>query len=155
MTDVLSAIFTDNIVERLRKSAADSPTADFRYRVVSLQRPNIAHSNLAPGQQRYFDTHERWNLWIQAAASAGLFERPHGSELRSRLTGVDPDGFRSALAECMTCWALSSELGLRMQPRPCGREGRVLEFAAEMPRCVVYFEVKSPRLRGSSAMGSR
>lgn len=154
MSDILSEIFTDRIVERLRKSAADSLDVDFRFRVLSLADTNIAYSNSAPEQQLYFRTRQRWNLWIAAAASAGLFEQPHGPELRSRLTGVDSNGFRSALAECMTCWALSSELGLQIQPRPCGRDGRILEFAADTPQGEVFFEVKSPRFRGSALFTS-
>ena len=154
MSVTLGDIYPDKIIERLRKSAADSPAAAFRFRVFSLPHANIARWNSSPQQQLYFETRKRWKLWIAAAASAGLFQPPHGSELRSRLTGIDSDGFRSALAECMACWALSSELGLRIQPRPCGRDGRILEFAAETAHGEVFFEVKSPRFRGAAVFAS-
>jgi hypothetical protein len=154
MSDSLSDIFSAKIIDRLRKAAADSLSADFRFRVLSLPHSDAGDWNSAPERQLYFETRQRWNLWIAAAVSAGLFRQPHGSELRSRLTGIDSDGFRSALAECMTCWALSSELGLRMQPRPCGRDGRILEFAADTPQGEVFFEVKSPRFRPSALFAS-
>jgi len=104
-------------------------------------------------QQLYQCTRERWNRWIGAANAAGLFRDPHGAELKSRLTGIDRDGFRSALAECMTCWALLSELGLHLQPRPSGRDGRVLEFAVQTREGEIGFEVKSPRLGSASLFG--
>jgi hypothetical protein len=53
----------------------------------------------------------------------------------------------------MTCWALSSELGLAVKPRPSGQNGCVLEFAVETSRGKLSFEVKSPRLCCSARLG--
>ncbi len=154
MSDALTGIFTDEIVGRLRKCAAMLPSAEFRYRVLSLPYAQNNRLDLAASdQQLYEQTRERWNRWIANAVSAGLFREPHGAELKSRLTGIDHNGFRSALAECMTCWALSSELGLQVQPRPSGRGGCVLEFAVQTSQGDISFEVKSPRLRRSTHFG--
>jgi hypothetical protein len=153
MSDALTHIFTDEILGRLRKCAASSPSAEFRYRTVSLLRPNNQRDSAECDLQVYEQARQRWNRWIANALSAGLFEAPHGAELKSRLTGIDHDGFRSALAECMTCWALSSELGLQVIPRPSGRGGCVLEFAVQTIQGEISFEVKSPRLRGSNHFG--
>jgi hypothetical protein len=100
-----------------------------------------------PWLGRCFMERERWNQWIGAAHASDLFEEPHGTELLNRLTGIDDDGFRSALAECMSCWALSHDLGLKIQPRPSGRERRILEFATPAGEGEICFEVKSPRLQ--------
>jgi hypothetical protein len=154
MSDVLRGIFTDEIVGKLQKCGATLPSAEFGYRVLSLPPAQNSGPGLAASdQQLYQQTRERWNRWIANAVSVGLFEEPHGAELKSRLTGIDHNGFRSALAECMTCWALSSELGLQVQPRPSGRGGCVLEFAVQTSQGDISFEVKSPRLRGSAHCG--
>jgi hypothetical protein len=154
MSDVLRDIFTDEIVERLGKCGANLPSAEFRRRVLSLpDEPIGQHHPAACERQLYESVRERWKRWIASAISAGLFQGSHGAELRNRLTGIDDDGFRSALAECMTCWALSSELGLQVQPRPSGRRGRVLEFAVRTSQGEIDFEVKSPRLRSSTHFG--
>jgi hypothetical protein len=147
MADVLDNIFTDQAVRRLQKHALNSPRAGFRYRVLSLgedTRPFTPDPDVF-GDGPFLEVRRRWNRWIAAGVSCGLLDQPHGAELRSRLTGIDDDGFRSALAECMVCWALTNELGLQMRPRPAGRDQRVLEFAATTFEGEVNFEVKSPR----------
>ncbi len=154
MSDALSSIFTEEILGRLRKYAATSTLAAFRLRVIA---PPAGLNQ--PGQTEYdhdfyAETRERWNRWIHLAISAGMFKEPYGAELKSRLTGIDHDGFRSALAECMTCWALSSELGLQVRPRPSGQAGRVLEFAVQTNQGDISFEVKSPRLGMSSYLAA-
>ncbi len=123
-----------------------SPSAEFRWRVLSSafgpgDRPDA-------GGNVYKLKRERWARWVASAVSAGMFEEPYGTELKSRLTGIDEDGFRSALAECMTCWAFSSELQLQLVPRPSGRGGRVLEFGIRRQEGDVGLEVKSPRFPG-------
>jgi hypothetical protein len=154
MSDVLTDIFTDEIVGRLRKYATNSPSAEFRCRVFSLQHMPINFQNSAGYEQQLYETRKRWSRWIARAISAGMFEEPHGTELKSRLTGTDSDGFRSALAECMTCWALSSELGLRVLPRPSGQGRCMLEFAVQTRQGEISFEVKSPRSHGSTHPGA-
>jgi hypothetical protein len=147
MTDVLANFFTDQVVRRLEKHALNSPRAEFRYRVLSLGHRNCsttADADLSSWES-VRGVRRRWNRWIAAGISAGLFEEPYGAELRSRLIGIDDDGFRSALAECMVCWALTSDLDLQVRTRPPGREHRVLEFAAHTFDGEVNFEVKSPR----------
>src|SRR5215831_10963983 len=100
MSDLLRDIFTDEILARLLKSAGNSPAAAFRYLVFSQHHSiNLQDPDGTAGI--YPETRARWNRWIAAAISAGLFNEPYGAELHSRLTGIDDDGFRSALAECM------------------------------------------------------
>ena len=86
-----------------------------------------------------------WQRWLHAASSCGLFVGKDGNDLLSRLRGRDDNGFRSALAECMVCWAFSDDLGLRISPRPQGRDGSVLEFLVQAPSQEMNVEVKSPR----------
>jgi hypothetical protein len=98
MTDVLANFFTDQVVRRLEKHALNSPRAEFRYRVLSLGHRNCsttADADLSSWES-VRGVRRRWNRWIAAGISAGLFEEPYGAELRSRLIGIDDDGFRSA-----------------------------------------------------------
>lgn len=151
MSEALTSIFTPEIFGRLQKSAANSRSAEFRLRILSPCPSNDLANSPAYDQVLCEQTRERWSRWIASAHSVGMFEEPHGPELKSRLTGIDNDGFRSALAECMTCWALSSELGLPIVPRPSGQRGRVLEFAIQTGHGEISLEVKAPRLGGRAS----
>ncbi|MBV8772363.1 MAG: hypothetical protein JO166_08555, partial [Deltaproteobacteria bacterium] len=148
MSEALGSIFTHEIFGRLQKSAANSRSAEFRLQILSPCMSNRLENSPEHDQLLCEQIRERWNRWIASALSVGMFEEPHGAELKSRLTGIDDDGFRSALAECMTCWAFSSELGLPILPRPSGRGGRVLEFGIQTSHGEISLEVKAPRLRG-------
>ena len=153
MNDALGGIFTNETLARLRKSAFNSRSAEFRLQALSPYPSNYLAHPPAYDPPFFEQTRDRWRRWITNAVAAGMFEAPYGAELKSRLTGIDDDGFRSALAECMTCWALSSELGLAVVPRPTGQGERVLEFAAQTSQGEISLEVKSPRLRGPRPPG--
>ncbi|HJU12760.1 MAG TPA: hypothetical protein VJ728_17895, partial [Candidatus Binataceae bacterium] len=81
MSEVLSRIFTDEILARLRKCKHYSRSAEFRHRVI-CSLPPVGDS--AYTQQFYEQTRARWNRWVGAAISIGLFEDPYGAELKAR-----------------------------------------------------------------------
>jgi hypothetical protein len=153
MPDAITGIFTDEILRRLRKAAVNSRLAEFRLQILSPHASKYLANSPLHDQPFYEQKRERWSQWIATALSFGMFEEAHGAELKSRLTGIDDDGFRSALAECMTCWAFSTQPGSSVLPRPSGQGARVLEFAIQTSYGEVGLEVKSPRLRGSLPLG--
>lgn len=153
--DSFARIFTPDIVAKMRMRMANSPDAEFRYKVVSLpqrspdeeadwRNPDFVALELLREKQK------KWRLWISAAWNTGFFQAPYGIDLRHRLTGKDDDGFRSALAECMACWAVSEDLRAMVRPRPNGRDSRLLELSAETESGEIHIEVKSPRIEDSN-----
>src|SRR6185437_6262407 len=51
-----------------------------------------------------------WHTYLYSAFACGMFEGVRGAELRSRLIGRDAANFRSAMAECLTCWFLAGKM---------------------------------------------
>ncbi len=134
----------------MRVRAVNTRNADFRYRVVSV--PQRMADKEVDWHSRDFELEflrekqRKWREWIGVAWNSGFFQEPYGGDLRSRLAGKDDDGFRSALGECMACWALSQDLRMSVSPRPKGRDACVLELSVETERGEIHVEVKSPRL---------
>jgi hypothetical protein len=83
-------------------------------------------------------------VYLLAAFACGLFEDPHGADLRARLTGSDDENFRSAMSECLAAWYLAGRLRLRVEPRPEGRPGHPLEFVIKLSSGDINVEVKAP-----------
>jgi len=99
---------------------------------------NVSH-------QRYHRAQKgAWEAYLSAAFALGLFEQPHGEDLRARLTGDDDDAFRAAMAECMVGWVLAGKLKLNVTPRPEGRRGHPLEYLIHDKSGGIRVEVKSP-----------
>jgi len=133
-------IFSDEVLARLSRGSPRSPGLEFRLAVIEGQ-------NSGCDMKR-----DLWTAWIECARSSGLFDRVQGAELIARLTSANDDNFRSALSEYMACYFLVEDLGLRVVPRPFGRNKRVLEFRFDCDSdAILYFEVKSPRSEKSFA----
>jgi len=136
----LWAIFTPKVIDALRRIENPSDFLDFRLRVLAAGGPSSA---TWPGQSlRAYKS--AWEVYLFAAFACGLFEDPHGADLRARLTGSDDENFRSAMSECLVAWYLAGRLRLRIQPRPEGRAGHPLEFVIKLPDGDINVEVKAP-----------
>ncbi|HEX7900365.1 MAG TPA: hypothetical protein VF950_21535 [Planctomycetota bacterium] len=67
-----------------------------------------------------------------------------GKELRARLCDRDEDNFRSALAECLTCWYLAGKRKLPINPLAPGRGEKHLEMVVFDRDQSIGVEVKAP-----------
>jgi hypothetical protein len=74
----LWAIFTPKVIDTLRRIENPSSFLDFRLRVLAAGGPNSA---TWPGQSlRAYKS--AWEVYLFAAFACGLFEDPHGADLR-------------------------------------------------------------------------
>lgn len=87
-----------------------------------------------------------WETYLAAALICGLMDGERGLDLRQRLTGVDDDNFRGAMAECMTCWFLAGKLQLHVRPSAVGRPGKAPDFSIVTDREAIPVEVKAPHV---------
>jgi hypothetical protein len=85
-----------------------------------------------------------WSAYLEAAKACGLLAGQSGTDLIARLTSVDDDQFRSAMAECQAAWYLSSKLGLEVSARPTGKGASELELLVKLTDGDINVEVKSP-----------
>lgn len=138
-------IFTPGVISRLASHRSDSAEIKFRFYVLNSSNLRPSSPTEALILTRLARKRALWDRWVDVASRGGLFAGNEGTDLRKRLTGVDDNGFRSAIAECMVSWAFSKDLGLGISPRPAGRDGRVLEFLVRTSSQELHVEVKSPR----------
>jgi hypothetical protein len=133
-------VFTPEVISRLSRYSPGSSSLGFRISV------------LDGGTNDSERKRALWSDWLECARSSGLLYLESRDELVARLTGVNDDNFRSALAECMACFFLVRDLGICIEAHPIGRNRRVLEFAAHCGAgTLLNFEVKSPRSTKSFA----
>ncbi len=135
--DPLRVLFTDDLIERL-KSAPRTDSLTYRVAVITLVQPAGLHVPWLGAQT------SAWTAYLDAAIACGLLADPYGMDLTTRLTHVDDDQFRSAMAECQAAWYLSKKLGLDVSARPLGRGASELELLVRLPDGDVHVEVKSP-----------
>jgi hypothetical protein len=136
----LWAIFTPQVIDTLRRVHNPSDLLVARLRVLAAGGFN---SSTWPGRA-YRAYKSAWEVYLFAAFACGLFEDPHGADLRARLTGSDDENFRSAVSECLAAWYLAGRLKLPIQSRPEGRPGHPLEFVIKLPAGAINVEVKAP-----------
>ncbi len=144
-SDASRAVFTADVLARLRKSPSPSVALIHRISVLIASGPYPSDPWVASTIRQLRARRAAWDTYLGAAFACGLFEGPHGSDLTSRLTGEDDDGFRSAIAECLACWLLAGPLRLPVKPRPSGQGRSVLELLVECPDGEAFIEVKAPR----------
>jgi len=85
-----------------------------------------------------------WEAYLEASFACGMFEGDRGADLRKRLIGIDDDGFRSAMAECMTCWFLAGRMRMSVNGIAEGRGRKMLDMRVVLPDCEAGVEVKAP-----------
>jgi hypothetical protein len=110
-SEPLWAIFTPDVIRQL--SLVGKPSRD-----LELRRQVLAAGGLnshAPRGQALRARKAAREVYLFAAFACGLLEDPHGADLRSRLTGVDDDNFRSAMSECLAAWYLAGKRKLPVE----------------------------------------
>ncbi len=139
-SEPLWAIFTPDVIRQL--SLVGKPSRDLEFRLQVLAAGGLNSHD--PRGQALRAWKAAWEVYLFAAFASGLFEDPHGADLRSRLTGVDDDNFRSAMSECLAAWYLAGKRKLPVEARPEGRSGHLLEFVLKLSDGDINVEVKAP-----------
>ena len=132
-------IFTPDVIRQL--SLVGKPSRDLEFRLVLAAGGLNSQTSRGQALRAY---KAAWEVYLFAAFACGLFEDPHGADLRSRLTGVDDDNFRSAMSECLAAWYLAGKRKLPVEARPEGRPGHPLEFVLKLSDGDINVEVKAP-----------
>lgn len=123
------------VVKRPTPSPWDSDGVPIRERhlVVACSGPNPSLARWA--------RHLAWREYLGAAARSGLLKSP---DLVARLTGVDDDGFRSALAECFAAWFFSVRRRMVVRPNPASKQTKNFDLSIQDGPVLVNAEVKAP-----------
>jgi hypothetical protein len=152
-SDPLRAVFSRDIVERLRNTS--NPSKQLLHRIAILEASGPPPSDPRRARTlRYLRARKAaWDTYLYAAFACGFFEGEHGLDLQARLRGRDDDVFRAAMAECLACWFFAGRLKLRVEPRPLGRKGKTLDLLVKLPEGSITVEVKAP-YKESPASGS-
>ena len=85
-----------------------------------------------------------WDTYLYTAYACGMFTSQRGDDVLARLRSTDADAFRSAMAECMTCWLLAGKLRFPVDTIAYGRKKKELDLRALIDNKEVGVEVKAP-----------
>jgi len=138
--DLLDALFSREVLDRLGKRQNPSDELKYRLRVITATDPDGVDGGTRFTNRGLLAHRSSWEEYAEAMELAGFLD----DDIKGRLTGEDDDGFRSALSECMTCWFLSRRLGLTVSGRHEGRPGTAIDFGIERGGGRISVEVKSP-----------
>ena len=143
-SDTLRDVFATDVLRRWRAQAASSEDLRFRLRVLDASGP-CPTDTLAAREMWFCRAWKAaWETYLYTAFACGMFEGDKGKDLRGRLRSADPDGFRSAMAECLACWFLAGRMGMPLDPMAPGRDAHNLEMSLLLDDGPVGVEVKAP-----------
>jgi len=143
-SDPLRDIFTADVRSLWRVHAASNEELGFRLRVLDACGPCPSDEMKADEMRFYRAWKAAWDTYIFTAFACGMFEGEKGKDLHGRLRGTDPDGFRSAMAECLTCWFLAGRMRFPLDVFASGRDGKNLDMRLVLPEGDIGIEVKAP-----------
>ncbi len=141
---VLAYVFDAQTRASWRAIPTPSDELIFRQKVLEADGSPISDPSLANRVRSLRAQKVAWETYLYAAYACEMFSREKGSDLLGRLRGADDDGFRSAMAECMTCWFLAGRMKLRVDPCAPGRDGKNLEMRILTDAGEIGVEVKAP-----------
>ncbi len=142
--DALREVFTSHVLNAWCRASAFSDQLKFRLRVVEACGPYPSDPSEADKLRSYRAFKAAWETYLYAAFACGMFAGEKGRDLLGRLRGVDDDGFRSAMAECMACWFFSGRMNLPVDANASGRGSRNLEMWIATKAGRIGVEVKAP-----------
>jgi hypothetical protein len=151
MADVLDELFKADDIARFRARINPSRALTQRIDVLTAAEMPDAPLSDRSWQRVLLATRAAWVDYVSSMRIAGLLD----ADVVGRLMGVDDDGFRSALAECLTSHFLTRILGLEIFGRREGRPGTAIDFGVRRGDGDISLEVKSPfRERPAGTMWS-
>ena len=143
-SDCLREVFSPEAIAQLRAVRQPSEYLKRRLSILAADGSRVSNQALKHWLQWLRATKAAWDVYLEAAFASGLLGQNDSNDLLSRLVGVDDDGFRGGMAECMVCWFLAGKMGFQVTPRPAGKGRRVLEMSASADQSKFDVEVKAP-----------
>lgn len=143
-SEPLKAVFTPDVLRALSTATNPTETLLHRLNVLTASGPLPDDEEQAYSLKWLRARRAAWEVYLEASFACGMFAAERGADLRSRLVGIDDDGFRSAIAECMTCWFLAGPMKLHVEGLAQGRGSKMLDMCALLPEGVTGVEVKAP-----------
>ena len=143
-SDPLREVFTGDILNAWRRASAWSDALKLRLQVVEACGPYPSDPSTADKLRSLRAIKAAWEAYLFAAFACEMFTGEKGKDLLARLRGINDDGFRSAMAECMTCWFLSGRMKLPVNACAPGRAAKNLEMRIVVEAAEIGVEVKAP-----------
>ncbi|MGC9455469.1 MAG: hypothetical protein ACP5HU_11500, partial [Phycisphaerae bacterium] len=139
-------IFTPAVLKKLEEQAARYPEVLNRLEVLRASGPAPSDRRKAKIVSALRAQRAAWEAYMQAAFICGFFEHADGTDLRNRLTAPDDANFRSAIAECMTCWYFAANRRWKVLRAGKGRGLSSTDMTVIPPNHdSISVEVKAPR----------
>lgn len=142
--DSLKAVFTPDVLRRWSTTRKPSEHLRDRLNAIAAHGPWPSEPSAARRLRLLLARKAAWDTYLRAAFACGMFEGPKGNDLRARLTGISDSNFRSAMAECLSCWFLAACAGFTIFPEAPGRQNKTLEMRAVRNEQQINVEVKAP-----------
>lgn len=142
--DSLRAVFTPSVLTGLRKNRCQSEQLRWRLDVLEACGPMPSDVWKAVEVRTWRAQKAAWEVYVQAAFFAGLFEGSAGDDLCARLTDVRDDNFRGAMAECAAAWFLACQMSFCVGRVPADRADSNIDMQIDLPYGTVGVEVKAP-----------
>jgi len=143
-SDSLQTIFDEHTLRRWLPFSKRNASIGRRIDVLTASGPYSADTRQREKLRRLRAQRGAWEAYLDAAFACGIFSGAEGNDLCAKLRGIDEEGFRAAMAECMACWFLAGKHRLRVTPNPPGRNNCVLDLYVQTPNETVFAEVKAP-----------
>ena len=140
--DVLLNVIPPTVRDKWR--SRPTPELVWRLEVLCACGPKPSGNRAATRLMHHRAMRAAWETYLYCAFACGFFEGKRGNKLRGDLTGNKPDGFRSAMAECMTCWFLAGRMGFPVTEHAPGRKAKMLDMRTVIGGQQVGVEVKAP-----------
>lgn len=142
--DPLKEVFTEEV--RAKWASSRNPSRALQWRLEVLGASGLSPSDPVQAEHlRWLRAHKSaWETYLMVAFACGMFDGERGTELRGRFIAIDDAGFRSAMAECMTCWFLADRMKLPVSGDAAGRTVKKLDMKFVLREGEVGVEVKAP-----------
>ncbi len=141
-SNVLLDVFPLDVRDRWRQSGR--PDLLRRLQFMTASGPAPSSPRMAMLLRHCRAVRAAWETYIFCAFDYGFFSGGRGKDLYSKLQGEDPEGFRSAMAECIACWFFAGRSGFPVDSVACGRKGKILDMQVLVEGTWVGVEVKAP-----------
>ncbi len=139
---VLAETFPQNVRDEWRRKC--TPELRFRLNVLDACGPQPSDIGRALELREWRVWRAAWETYLYTAYACGLFHGERRKDLLARLGSRNADGFRSAMAECLTCWFLAGKMRFSVSSDMRGRLNKTLDLGLAIEGTNIGVEVKAP-----------